>query len=339
MTSNSNHFAVVVGIDHYPDFQNLNGAKRDAQAFAQWLENTDGGCLPTDNIKLVLSEKTPLQPIQDHVDDALADIIQCLNGQTGKRLYIYFSGHGLARSHNETDLCLAKWSRLKRGCALDSNDYLNLLVESGWFEEVLIFLDCCRIRQIRSRALPSTLDITRPANRAAQTKYMLANATEYMAAAFEGGVDDNDTIRGFFTTALLEGLQGHGTPAQQDISLANLRTYLLSRVNELANVAGHRQIPQFLDNISDDSHQIIFGKARAINISKTQVVITFSDGEQGEFYLENGDLEVIATHNAEQGSWSIELERGLYSIANSSNGSSTEVKVKGDEEIAINVQI
>ncbi|KAA3624791.1 MAG: hypothetical protein DWQ02_22625, partial [Bacteroidetes bacterium] len=38
-----NDFALVIGIDDYPDFRSLNGAINDAEDFAHWLMDHDSG--------------------------------------------------------------------------------------------------------------------------------------------------------------------------------------------------------------------------------------------------------------------------------------------------------
>jgi hypothetical protein len=52
---NDHHYAVVVGINRYPGLSDLTGARADAEAFAQWLEDGDGGALPAANIRRVMA--------------------------------------------------------------------------------------------------------------------------------------------------------------------------------------------------------------------------------------------------------------------------------------------
>ena len=60
MAEHPDHYALVVGIDDYPQFRSLQGAKEDARQFAAWLRDTDtGGGLPEQNVKLLLSEPDP----------------------------------------------------------------------------------------------------------------------------------------------------------------------------------------------------------------------------------------------------------------------------------------
>ena len=53
MVVNDQDFAVVVGINIYPELRILRGALRDAGEFTSWLRRPDGGGLPEGNVKTV----------------------------------------------------------------------------------------------------------------------------------------------------------------------------------------------------------------------------------------------------------------------------------------------
>ncbi|MEM7013629.1 MAG: caspase family protein, partial [Verrucomicrobiota bacterium] len=119
MPTNADHFALVVGIDDYPKFKSLAGAKQDAKDFAKWLADDEmGGGVPNDNLKLILSKKNPTRPIHDDIDAALDEIFEATDNIRAERLYFFFAGHGLARSNFGADLCLATWSKRRMGLAL-----------------------------------------------------------------------------------------------------------------------------------------------------------------------------------------------------------------------------
>src|SRR5262249_60247083 len=72
-------YALVVGINHYPGFRNLNGAIEDAQDFAKWIyEDVDGGGLRQQNCKVVVSQPNPLRPIKEEFDDTLSASFRAL---------------------------------------------------------------------------------------------------------------------------------------------------------------------------------------------------------------------------------------------------------------------
>ena len=101
MTVNEDHFALVIGVDDYPNYRSLNGAKRDAQDFRDWLiDRETGGGLKDEHVWLVLSDDDPARPIHKHIDDALEKLLDAA-ATDAARLYIYFSGHGLSRSKTQ----------------------------------------------------------------------------------------------------------------------------------------------------------------------------------------------------------------------------------------------
>src|ERR1700733_11295969 len=117
---NDFHFAVVVGIDLYPGIRNLNSARGDAQAFADWLKDPAGGALPGANIELIL-EQGPFdapenaKPTRDAVNRAFKKVHLTARGifkadptkWLKSRLYVYFSGHGLAPDPREVAVLMA----------------------------------------------------------------------------------------------------------------------------------------------------------------------------------------------------------------------------------------
>jgi len=55
MANNPEDYAIVVGINYYPALRKLKAAEKDATLFAEWLMSPEGGGLPPDNVRLILS--------------------------------------------------------------------------------------------------------------------------------------------------------------------------------------------------------------------------------------------------------------------------------------------
>src|ERR1700756_2632494 len=158
MSANQFHFGVVVGIDLYPGkgMRNLNSARIDARDFADWLQDPNGGHLPQENVKLIL-EQGPFddpdkaQPTRDAVNRAFRyvhnkarEIFQKVPAKwNASRLYVYFSGHGLAPEPSEVAVLMANATDEEPhniACGL----YLTYYEECQDFREIVIFTDCCR---------------------------------------------------------------------------------------------------------------------------------------------------------------------------------------------------
>src|SRR6266851_3038789 len=168
MAENPNDYALVIGLNDYPEYgggRSLKGAIRDAESFAEWLKDRDtGGGLPDGNVHLITSTAEPLAPGQDQIDAALRAIRNAVDGNPARRLYVYFSGHGhvTGESPHDVALCLPQWSRDMRNAALSSGEYLAYVVKCLPFSEIVMFLDCCRVRQIAAIAFPSKLGCAAP---------------------------------------------------------------------------------------------------------------------------------------------------------------------------------
>ncbi len=178
-------FAIVVGIDDYPEFRSLRGAVEDATTFHRWLCDPDGGGVDPNRAWLVTSTPDPT-PEQKHIDEALEALLQAADNQRGgRRLYFYFSGHGAAAKDaiENVALLLADWSKKRASLGLSSQSYTNELMSYGLFDELAVFLDCCRTKSAfvgRGITLTPTLS-----SQKAQTRKLVAYATESGHSAFE----------------------------------------------------------------------------------------------------------------------------------------------------------
>jgi len=196
---NARDYAVVLGVNHYPAFRPLEGAIEDAERVHAWLTDPLGGGLPENNCKLLRSSAPPPAPLQDLIDDAFVEVLE--RPERRRRLYFYFSGHGVAQVQDDVSMCLAKWSETFRAMSLSYRDYQKTLRDWARFEQIVIWLDCCRVRNFSVRGLGPTFPPPMPLPDAPQVRTMVGFATEFEDVAYEAG-------RGVFTTVLLEGLRG-----------------------------------------------------------------------------------------------------------------------------------
>ena len=169
---NVRDFAVVIGIKDYPGFEKpgplapapLLGPENDARAFYDWLICSDGGGLPEENVKLIVSSlfRPPFpnvkkaRPVITEVQEAFEDLQDIADEnrkrregwQVGRRLYIYMSGHGFApkSDDNETALLMANATADRVGPIyhLLGKYTADWFYKVRFFEEVLLFMDCCR---------------------------------------------------------------------------------------------------------------------------------------------------------------------------------------------------
>lgn len=222
-------YALVIGIDHYPEWadgkKSLKGPVKDATDFEAWLRATKGGGLPGANVQTIKSTAEELGPLQPAIDAAFKAIRDLSAGKPRRRFYFYFAGHGHspATAAGRQALCLANWSTDAPGAALQLESYLNASVGCLKFEEGLFFLDCCRLREVTPLGKASDLECGDPKfeDRHHATFY----ATEHYQAGYE---EDTQDARGYFTRALIAILK-NGT-----IEVNALNRRLAADVEDLA---------------------------------------------------------------------------------------------------------
>jgi hypothetical protein len=339
MMTTSGDYALVVGINHYPNFRNLEGAIEDAKDFAKWLYiDPEGGGLPEENCKVVFSQKNPVRPIHEDIDDALFSIFEGLGAGSGRRFYLYFSGHGLGRSNLGVDLCLAKWCKNSwPRAALDSLAYLNLILGSGKFYEVVFFLDCCRLRQVNASGLPSSLGYVKPGDTAGKARQFIGYATEFQNSAYEMAVPDSPVgiadsiVRGHFTRALMNGLRGGAAVATGGVPAERLKAYLELHTPRIAAKRNQIQHPEVINGFSSESGPN-FGSFKPLE--KVNINIRFKEGRAGKIVLEGPALNEIRQADASTGPWSLHLDRGWHALRDVNAGDEKQFRVESLGEVS-----
>lgn len=305
-------YALLVGVKdypYYPQFNNLTGPHDDVADVKKWLLNNEtGGGLDPLHCEELLS--TTVAPVQDHVDEKLDKIFSSVSAsEPGRRLYVYFSGHGLASDVFGADLCLVRWSLKWRNAALSSHEYMKFLTDTGYFEEIVFWLDCCRTSKVRAKGMRPNLGVA-TAN-GSGTSIFTGYATEYQNAAYEAdeGLDPiPGEAHGFFTRALLKALRGDAvSPNKSGVTATELRDYLYLEVPRLAKIAGKTQNPK----ISNELHPTAtFGLATR---SEQVTDISFSAMRSGIIELIGPEQE-LKRDDASTGPWSISLNTGALHV-------------------------
>lgn len=313
MPANINDYAVIVGVNHYAELATLKGPDKDAERFLDWVTDEKGGSVPAANCYLVLSEKDSLLPIQHTIDQCFGKIIAQTNRQKGRRLYFYFSGHGLGLSWDDTALVLPPWSNIFRNYALSSGHYRTTLIESGIFSEIFFFFDCCRNRKVAVNGAPPLFGNVIPAATAGACRSYVYSASEFTNQAYEAliqsesGSLQEDGIRGIFTESLLRGLRG---AAEKDgkITSLSLAHHLERDLPKIAAQTKKVQVPNIQGHHADTT--IIEG----LTVNITNVQITFAVSGK-KVILEDSDLNVLKEGISDVNEpWTVELHKGLYTI-------------------------
>lgn len=328
MPAQPDDYALVIGLNDYPRYgsrgRSLQGARADAEAFADWVVDAErGGGVPADHLVTLFSAPDGSAPRRDDIDLELSRLWKDSEQNGARRLYFYFSGHGQAKTTGDVALCLPHWSIDFRHAALSLDRYKQFLMDCTHFSEVMIFLDCCRVRTVDASGSGSELACAKPSEEATARRHLVAFATEFQTAAYEAEAGDGESdesgplVRGHFTRALLSGLWGAAAGEDGGVPLRELKAHLEKEVPRLARAAGHAQRPVIVDDFPETA-QPLFGTATPIPTAT--VTITFTPDRSGEIVLENGDMDVVRRGPAETGPWEEDLPRGWYHLTETATG-------------------
>jgi hypothetical protein len=251
-------WAVIVGISVYPDsFTRLKGSERDAEEFYDWVISPAGGAVPADakatnplaapalvpdvnHVKLILSghysnQFTSLaeaKPAEQQVEQAFDEIYAIAfknekdgNGfKVGRRLYLFFSGHGLAPNSQDVGLFAADADTGRYGRHITGTAWAQWFFDAGPFEEVVLFMDCCRDYFPRVQLNPVNFDERREMEGRQERKIFQAFAAQWSSKSFERLMDDGK-VHGVFSYALMQALRG-AAGIRGEVTAASLRQWL-----------------------------------------------------------------------------------------------------------------
>jgi hypothetical protein len=248
---NEGHFAVIVGINHYPGLPtSLSFAKSDAQDFYEWLIDPAGGAVPETNVGLVMADddeeagytdNLSSHPTIDEINNEISRVNvaarELVDSQPDlwddTRLYLYASGHGIAPGPGVGALLSATSKLSKYEARLDNlefQSYCDWYLHTGVFHEVVLFADCCRERRPLTR--PGGPPFEPIATGRSPVFCTVGFATELGESGYEPkGENGADTLRGYFTHALMDGLRGGAANRETgEISTDTLAEYVITSV-------------------------------------------------------------------------------------------------------------
>ena len=240
-------WALVVGITAYPGISALSGPERDAVDFYNWVTaaKPEGGgvdpdpntgrakliitstCIPPPPYQLFLEAKPTMERINE-VFEGMYALAQKNNAagkgrQIGRRLYLYFAGHGL-EPKDEVALLMANATEGIWNNHISGTGWANWLYKAGLFEEILLFMDCCR--DYFPSVAPNPVFPELLAGNNMEKKRFYAFATAWGKKSWEREMEDKQ-VHGVFTTTLMKGLRGAACDRfTGQITTTSLRGYL-----------------------------------------------------------------------------------------------------------------
>jgi Caspase domain len=327
-------YAIVIGIDRYPDLNRpLKGAVADAEEFAQWVIGPGG--VPEGQAKLITSKRRRGKPVHDEIDDYFDMFLKAATERPARRLYVYFAGHGHSSGPNHVNLLMANATKRLLNRGLNAPKYHRAL-QKGPFEQQLYFYDCCRGDDQRAIGAGPTF----PTWSSKGPIIVPPMQVVYYAVLFGRRsierVTVGGTMRGLFTSALLEGLKGgaavwHGRG--HAVTTASLKTFLDKRMKEKASDEGIRQTPFFQDQgveqsivLVDDVTPWSMPVEVSTHRAETQVVVARGNGLERP--AEVRDMRAR-----------FELPPGIYNLASEPPGEFGAVAVHAAEKAYATLEV
>lgn len=321
--------ALVVGIDRYPALRTLSGAERDANEFYKWV-TTEGGVTPANATRIVSSafKKAPKnkpwneRPAQKAVDDFFHEVSAASDKnneagygpQVGKRLYMFFSGHGFAPALDKSGFLMANASE-KAPVNVAAMLWANRMYEGGWFDEVLLFQDACREPMKQADLTPPFLISIGLSGQQNRRRFIALSAKNDQLSLEK--VIGSGGVRGVFTVTLLAGLRGGARdPRTGEITAAQLKAYLQSNMRslltplELANPEIANQ-PEVFD---PDPFVIVGAPPGWTAAAAERFPVRINLNGSRDARIIDHDLEAHLVQAAAPDPWKVSLPRGLFMV-------------------------
>lgn len=325
MPKNLDHYAIVIGIDKYPQLRALRGSGRDATQFALWLKAEDCGGLPEENIFLITSPpKFPenpfdARPVSFQIDDALTRIGLTKPGRIGGRLYFYFAGHGFGPTFDDVGMLMANAAEERLGFSynIGLRPFRIFLRQTEAFDEIIFILDCCRDPEI-------SVDTSKPGikpgtvSSGVKVRDFVMMAAAYGEKAFQKKDVDTGEPRGVLTKALLDGLKKpEGADGLGRFTAASIFTYVSNQVMNIAQDPQLKQQPKADPNPEPD---IVFSTIPESQLERVDVEISVDPKYTGELVLkDNTNNPIVRQPTAgltKENPWRLRLIRNRwYSLA------------------------
>jgi len=339
-------WAIVVGIKTYPGLSSLDGPGNDAQDFYDWLTAADGGNVPKAQVTLILSPEPPptkptgAPPTPEKITEAfdvLDDFANANNGNVGRRLYLYFSGHGFAPDFEQAALLMANATPNRTFQHILGKPYADWFYRSGYFNEVVLFMDCCQEKYSKTTPRPIHFGDVTDFKAIDEGKRFYGFGTKWSKMAQEREMEDGK-VHGVFTYALLKALRGAAADSTGNITATSLGDWLYANMRKVLSedALKDQQIAKEPDLQYEKNPQKTFVFTTVTVVPKFNVRIHVPAASANHpLRVLSDKFVVVAAVAATSPVTELSLPRGLYlaEIAADNLNKSFEVTGLGDEDV------
>ncbi len=332
---NKHDHALLIGVNCYPKMdenQWLNYAISDVERFQKWLLSPTGGNMDEGNISTLcfpdeeISHETPQPNVSDYRnkfgdyidkaeyihtlspgDDEVADndLYVDPDGKVylGRRIYLYFSGHGFANVTNKDDNAMLTADGdyyFRFGNHINGWKYSQYLEAMGVFKEIVLLMDCCRTV---SRDLE--INLSAPGRPLSDNHpRVIRTMRAYSSSHAKSSREDKKSKGGIFTTYLIKALEN--APATNDNNEITYESFKAFFKNLTKDV---KQGPTV--SCGFDGEDIVL----AVKESFNEVTLTFSDECIGKtLFIMNSSMQKIEelTQEIQGPNIALSLKTGFY---------------------------
>jgi hypothetical protein len=227
-------YAVCVGLNLYTKpLRDLDGADTDAQQFKKWLNQAG---LVDGQLSLLVSsqfrhEGVLKSPSRDDIERLIHDtILEKEETRGGKRLYLYFSGHGVSKEGQwrGAAICSARARPNDRSEVLDVKGIAEFFLTTGWFQEVILIFDACRVKGDYTAGFPegwnAYTELVNQRHDPKKAQFLFALACPFGGESFEKWIDGR--VRGVFTYYFLRSINEAPRDDQNRVTATSAVNYL-----------------------------------------------------------------------------------------------------------------
>jgi hypothetical protein len=323
-------WAVVVGLSRYPELGDLDGPENDARAFHDWLTQRAG--VPAEHTKLIVSSDfvppatTALKarPTSERIEEAFDELCEVarqndarMEGlKVGRRLYIFLAGHGFTPSGDEAALLMAN-ATPGRTYHVPGRPYANWFLRAGFFDEVILFMDCCRERYPQAPLrVPPYIDLTDP-SAVDRSRILCGFATKWSRLSREKPMPDGK-VRGVFSTALMAALNGAAVDERGEITAHSLGDYLYNHMKDLLSPEELKddlvpKDPELIYDKNPNARFVILQARPELAPAAFPVTVHLRPDEADEdVEILDSQFNVAAQAHAPGAEWPLTLSRGMY---------------------------
>ena len=192
-----------------------------------------------------------------------------------RRIYVFFAGHGVqtntygATAEIQTCFVVGDFRPNNRTVMglIPCEDFRRALLSNG-FDEVFMFLDCCRVAMTKLNMPAPTIGSSN-SRLPPEPKWGVGNAAQKNKIAYE---TTSPPLRGAFSKTLLDGLRTVRDPANQTLTVESLKVYVRDKIGSCIT---NEQHPNFVHDPTDPPPVVLTGPPIPLPQTLADIHITF----------------------------------------------------------------